>query len=119
MVVVRLPVFVGFFLALVLTVCVSDNASAQALGPENRAYAVDTAEERYTAQFRTNGRYEDSRGARGSWSFDGRSLCMLVRLPYETEYEVCTPWADLRIGQSYLTNDWTPDRSLARVTRIE
>ncbi len=115
----RVPAWIGFCALLIVIACGSGEARAQALGPENRAYAVDTANERYTAQFRTNGRYEDSRGARGSWSYDGRSLCMLIRKPYEDEYEVCAPWIDLRIGQGILTNDWTPDRSLARVTRIE
>ncbi len=110
---------IGFIILAFAVVMGGGDASAQALGPENRAYAVDTADQRYTAQFRTNGRYEDSRGARGSWSYDGRSLCMLVRIPYESEYEVCAPWVDLRIGESLLTNDWTADRSLARVTRIE
>lgn len=110
----------GFgFIMLLAVLTASGEAAAQALGPENRAYAVDTAQERYTAQFRSNGRYEDSRGAEGSWSFDGRSLCMLVRIRFEEEYELCAPWVDLRVGQGMLTRDWTPDRSLARVTRIE
>ncbi len=109
----------GVLIILALLSALGGEAAAQALGPENRAYAVDTADGRYTAQFRSNGRYEDSRGAQGSWSFDGRSLCMLVRKRFEEEYEVCAPWVDLRIGQGMLTRDWTPDRSLARVTRIE
>jgi hypothetical protein len=115
----RASAWFSLVFVMALLVFGGGEASAQALGPENRAYAVDTAEGRFSAQFRSNGRYEDSRGARGSWSFDGRSLCMLVRIPYESEYEVCAPWVDLRIGQAMLTNDWTPDRSLARVTRIE
>ena len=115
----RISTGLGLAVFLLATLIFSGDASAQALGPENRAYAVDTADERYTAQFRANGRYEDSRGGEGSWSFDGRSLCMRVRIPFETEYEVCTPWVDLRIGQGLVTRDWTPDRSLARVTRIE
>ena len=115
----RVLVVFGLLAVFVLLTAHGGKAAAQALGPENRAYAVDTADGRYTAQFRSNGRYEDSRGARGSWSFDGRSLCMLVRIRFEDEYEVCAPWVDLRIGQGLLTRDWTPDRSLARVTRIE
>lgn len=115
----RVLVVFGLLAVLALFTAHGGKAAAQALGPENRAYAVDTADGRYTAQFRSNGRYEDSRGARGSWSFDGRSLCMLVRIRFEDEYEVCAPWVDLRIGQGILTRNWTPDRSLARVTRIE
>lgn len=115
----RILAVVGVLVALAMLTANGADAAAQALGPENRAYAVDTADGRYTAQFRSNGRYEDSRGAQGSWSFDGRSLCMLVRVRFEEEYEVCTPWVDLRVGQGVLTRDWTPDRSLARVTRIE
>ncbi len=116
---VRMSAWLGCLVFLGWVAFGSGEASAQALGPENRAYAVDTAEERYTAQFRTNGRYEDSRGARGTWSYDGRSLCMLVRVRFEAEYEVCAPWVDLRVGEGLLTNDWTPNRTLARVTRIE
>ena len=115
----RVLVVFGLLAILGLLAAHGGKAAAQALGPENRAYAVDTADGRYTAQFRSNGRYEDSRGARGSWSFDGRSLCMLVRIRFEDEYEVCAPWVDLRIGQGLLTRNWTPDQSLARVTRIE
>ena len=115
----RLLAGIGVFVVLALFPLGGGDAAAQALGPENRAYAVDTPDGRYTAQFRSNGRYEDSRGAQGSWSFDGRSLCMLVRIRFEEEYEVCAPWVDLRVGQGILTRDWTPDRSLARVTRIE
>lgn len=115
----RTWIFAGVFVLVVALTFATRDAVAQALGPENRAYAVETAQERYTAQFRPNGRYEDSRGARGSWSFDGRSLCMLVNIRYEPEYEMCTPWIDMRVGQSILSNHWTQDRSLARVTRIE
>ena len=115
----RLLAGFGFIMLMAVLTASGGEAAAQALGPENRAYAVETAEGRYTAQFRSNGRYEDSRGAEGSWSFDGRSLCMLVRVRFEEEYEVCAPWIDLRVGQGVLTRDWTPDQRLARVTRIE
>jgi len=92
---------------------------AQVLGPEGRAYAVDTRDGRYTAQLRRGGRYEDSRGADGSWNFDGRTVCMIVRPPQRGEYEICVPFRDLDVGQSVITSGWTPDGSRARVTRVE
>jgi hypothetical protein len=91
----------------------------QALGPEGRAYAVEAPEGRYNAQLRRGGRYEDSRGAQGSWSFDGRTVCMIVRPPRGDEYEACVPFRDLAVGQSIVTRGWTPDGSQARVTRVE
>ena len=95
------------------------HASVQALGPEGRAYAVETREGRYTVQLRRGGRYEDSRGAQGSWNFDGRTLCMIVRPPQSDEYEACVPFRDLEVGQSVTTRGWTPDGAPARVTRVE
>ncbi|XBQ14807.1 MAG: hypothetical protein ABL308_07490 [Oceanicaulis sp.] len=106
-------------LSLAALVLGSVPASAQAIGPEERAYAVDSNEGRYTAQFRRGGRYEDSRGARGSWNFDGRTLCMIVQPPRGGEYEVCLPWQNLGVGESFTTRSWTPDGSAARITRIE
>lgn len=94
-------------------------SALQALGPEGRAYAVDIREGRYTAQFRRGGRYEDSRGAQGSWSFDGRTLCVIVRLPRADEYETCRPFQDLDVGESVVTRGWTRDGQPARVTRVE
>lgn len=94
-------------------------AAAQALGPEGRAYAVETDDGRYTVQLRRGGRYEDSRGAQGRWNFDGRSVCMLVQPPRGGEYEACAPFRDLSVGQSITTRAWTPDGSQARVTRVE
>lgn len=106
-------------LCLTIAALVAAQAQAQALGPEGRAYAVETREGRYTVQLRRGGRYEDSRGADGSWSFDGRTVCMIVRPPRRTEYEACVPFRDMAIGESHITRGWTPDGSQARVTRVE
>lgn len=106
-------------LALTLAAVGASNAQAQALGPEGRAYAVETRDGRYTAQLQRGGRYEDSRGAQGSWSFDGRTVCMIVRPPEAREYEACVPFRDLNVGQAIMTRAWTPDGSEARVTRVE
>lgn len=119
---------VGCVIALLLTLAALAAAFSapsaqglQALGPEGRVYAVETADGRYTALFRRNGRYHDSRPRTGYWSFDGRTLCVLVSRagPRAPEYEVCLPWRDLSIGESYLSENWTPDGDLARVTRVE
>jgi hypothetical protein len=105
--------------ALTIAALTAAFAGAQALGPEGRAYAVETQSGRYTAQLRRGGRYEDSRGAQGSWSFDGRTVCMIVRPPRSDEYEACVPFRDLQVGQAVVTRAWTPDGSQARVTRVE
>ncbi len=102
--------------ALVLGAARTD---AQVLGPEGRAYAVETREGRYTAQLRRGGRYEDSRGSQGSWSFDGRTVCMIVRPPRDDEYEACVPFQDLSVGESVTSRGWTRDGAPARVTRVE
>lgn len=44
-------------LGLTLAALGASLAQAQALGPEGRAYAVETREGRYTAQLQRNGRY--------------------------------------------------------------
>ena len=106
-------------LGLTLAALGASLAQAQALGPEGRAYALETREGRYTAELQRNGRYEDSRGARGSWSFDGRTVCMIVTPPREREYEACVPFRDLEVGEAVVTRGWTPDGSPARVTRVE
>ena len=106
-------------LGLTAAVLAGSDAGAQALGPEGRAYAVETTEGRYTAQLRRGGRYEDSRGADGSWNFDGRTVCMIVRAPRRGEYEACVPFRDLDVGESVISRGWTPDGSRARVTRVE
>ena len=106
-------------LGLTIAALTAGLTHAQALGPEGRAYAVETREGRYTVQLRRGGRYEDSRGADGSWSFDGRTLCMIVRPPRRNEYEACAPFQDLQIGQAIITRAWTADGSEARVTRVE
>lgn len=95
------------------------SAETQALGPEGRVYAVETQEGRYTAQFRRGGRYEDSRGATGAWQFDGRTLCVIVRPPRGSEYEICMPWRDVPVGRGFESRAWTPDGSPARITRVE
>ncbi|WBQ10759.1 hypothetical protein L2D01_03015 [Hyphomonadaceae bacterium ML37] len=99
-------------------------ASAQAqsaLGPEGRVYAVETRQGRYTAQFRRGGSYQDSRPRSGSWQFDGRTLCVLFQAASRTEpeYEICKPYRELAVGESYETNAWTADGSAARITRVE
>ena len=114
----------GFAIAMLLSLaalCATapGAAHAQALGPEERAYAVETRDGRYTAQFRRGGRYEDSRGATGLWQFDGRTLCVIVRPPRGREYETCMPWRDVAVGERYESRAWTPDGSLARITRVE
>lgn len=106
-------------LGLTLAAISASYAAAQALGPEGRTYAVETREGRYTAQLRRSGRYEDSRGADGSWNYDGRTVCMIVRPPRRGEYETCVPFRDLSVGEAIITRGWTPDGSRARVTRVE
>lgn len=106
-------------LTIVALVLGGTHADAQALGPEGRAYAVETSEGRYTAQLRRGGRYEDSRGSQGSWSFDGRTVCMIVRPPRGDEYEACVPFRDLAVGEAMTSRGWTQDGSQARVTRVE
>jgi len=96
-------------------------AMTQALGPEGRVYAVQSSEGRYTVQFRRGGRYEDTRPRSGQWNFDGRTLCVLVNAASRTqpEYEFCTPWRDLAVGESYDSRGWTGDESQARISRVE
>jgi hypothetical protein len=116
--------FMGFVLAAVLMLAAlfgpaAAPASAQALGPEGRVYAVETSDVRYNAQFRRGGRYEDSRGATGIWQFDGRTLCIIVRPPQGVEYETCMPWRDVSVGDRFESRAWTQDGSQARITRVE
>lgn len=97
-------------------------AQAQAaLGPEGRVYAVETREGRYTAQFRRGGAYQDSRPRSGFWQFDGRTLCVLFQAASRTEpeYEICKPYRELAVGESYETLAWNADGSPARITRVE
>jgi len=107
---------------MALTLAAPDTAQAQsALGPEGRVYAVETRQDRYTAQFRRGGGYQDSRPRSGSWQFDGRTLCVLFHSASRTEpeYEICKPYRELAVGESYETNSWNADGSPARITRVE
>jgi hypothetical protein len=106
--------------ALMLTSPVTAQAQA-ALGPEGRVYAVETREGRYTAQFRRGGSYQDSRPRSGFWQFDGRTLCVLFQAASRTEpeYEICKPYRELAVGESYETLAWNADGSPARITRVE
>lgn len=96
-------------------------AQAQMTGPEGRVYDVRTEQERYTAQFQPGGAYLDDRPRTGRWQFDGRTLCMLIAAagPQAPEYEVCTPWRDLEIGESYESRYWTAQGGPAHITRIQ
>lgn len=107
---------------IMLMLAAPDTAQAQsALGPEGRVYAVETRQGRYTAQFRRGGDYQDSRPRSGSWQFDGRTLCVLFHATSRTEpeYEICKPYRELAVGESYETSAWTGDGSAARITRVE
>ena len=112
--------FVGaLVLAYLILAC--SPARAQMTGPEGRVYEVRTERDSYTARFQPRGVYQDDRPRTGRWQFDGRTLCMLIAAagPRAPEYEVCTPWRDLEIGQSYDSRYWTAQGAPARITRIQ
>ncbi|KAA5802211.1 hypothetical protein F1654_10245 [Alkalicaulis satelles] len=107
--------------SLVFAVPAGQAEAQSALGPEGRVYAIDTRQGRYTAQFRRGGVYQDSRPRTGHWQFDGRTLCVVFNAAgrSEPEYEICKPFHELSVGESYETNAWTRDNSPARITRVE
>ena len=108
-------------LLLACLMLASGAAQAQMTGPEGRVYDVRTERESYTARFQPGGAYQDDRPRTGRWHFDGRTLCMLIAAagPQAPEYEVCTPWRDLEIGESYDSRYWTAQGAPARITRIQ
>ncbi|MEO1040000.1 MAG: hypothetical protein AAFX09_10675 [Pseudomonadota bacterium] len=108
-------------LGLSFTAMTSVSAQDAVLGPEGRAYSVETRSTRFVVRFTRDGRYEDSRGLEGFWSFDGRTLCVLVREPGPNgrEVELCRPWRDMRVGVSEISSEWTLNGERARVSRIE
>jgi len=107
--------------ALIMGVGLTAPVQAQQAGPEGHSYQVQTQQDRYTVRFLPDNRYQDSRPRQGRWQFDGRTLCMLVAGagPRQPEYEVCTPWRALDVGQGYDSRHWTADGAPARITRID
>ena len=93
----------------------------QGAGPQGQSFSIETQDERYTASFQSGDRYSDSRPRSGRWTFDGRTLCLLVNNagPRQPEYEVCMPWRDLAVGEGYDSRYWKPDGAPVRITRTQ
>ena len=101
-------------LAALLLCLFAAPAGAQETGPQGRSYEISENSGSYTVSFEREGMLRDSRGRSGQWTFDGRTLCVLL-----SGREICEPWRDLAVGESYQSRAWAEGRGRVRVTRVD
>lgn len=100
-------------LAALLLTGLSMPAAAQPAGPQGHTYEIAESTGAYTVTFEPSGTLRNSRGRPGQWTFDGRTLCVLL-----SGREICEPWRDLSVGESYMSRAWAEGRGSVRVTRV-
>lgn len=103
----RFAILAGLVFAL------SGTVFAQSGGPAGQAWSVESGRGSFTIEFASGGQVRDSRGGAGRWHFDGRTLCVSTQ-----GREICEPWRDLDVGDSYMSRAWSDTRQPVRVTRI-
>ena len=78
---------------------------------------VSAGSESFDAWFYDDGRYADSRGISGSWSYEGQ-LCIHVATEEGTQSN-CGPWNEgLAPGDSWSTDGWSSDGAAITVQII-
>ncbi|RKR04154.1 hypothetical protein [Maricaulis maris] len=98
--------------------CLATPALAEGMSNAfGNAVRVSMGEQSFDAWFSADGRYSDSRGLTGTWTYEGQ-LCIQVTTEAGPD-ENCGPWNEtLAPGESWVTDGWSADGSQLTVQII-